>query len=115
MMTEPEQYMEIMQWIGDAYIVLCRHFSKIARLPVTEVHVGECSSCMVSPEMIEQGRIVAVIKDRVRVRKSPIDGEILGLISSGNRVLLVEEVDGWCHVKTRRGNEGWMVCWALAL
>ena len=69
----------------------------------------------VTPEQIEQGRIVAVIRDRVRVRKAPIDGEILGKISSGNRVLLIEESDGWCHVKTPRGNIGWMVCWALAL
>lgn len=53
MMTEPEQCLEIMRWIGEAFIVLCRHFSQIARLPITEVHVGECSSCMVSPELIE--------------------------------------------------------------
>jgi hypothetical protein len=53
MMTEPEQCMEIIRWIGEAFIVLCRHFSQIARLPITEVHVGECSSCMVSPELIE--------------------------------------------------------------
>jgi hypothetical protein len=53
MITEQEQCMEIMRWIGDAFIVLCRHFSKIADLPITEVHVGECSSCMVSPEIIE--------------------------------------------------------------
>jgi hypothetical protein len=54
MMTEPEHCMEIMWWIGEAFIVLCRHFSQIARLPITEVHVGECSSCMVSPELIER-------------------------------------------------------------
>lgn len=53
MMTEPEQCMEIMQWISEAFIVLCRHFSQIAHLPITEVHVGECSSCMVSPDLIE--------------------------------------------------------------
>ena len=54
MMTKPQRCMEIMHWIGEAYIVLCKHFSKTANLPITEVHVGECSSCMVGPELIEQ-------------------------------------------------------------
>ncbi len=65
------------------------------------------------PVDMNQGRIVSVIKDRVRVRKKPIDGEIMGKISSGNRVLLLAEAEGWCYVKTPRGNVGWMVCWAL--
>ncbi|MCP4263354.1 MAG: hypothetical protein GY774_38490 [Planctomycetes bacterium] len=54
MITKPKQCMDVMHWISDAYIVLCKHFSEIANLPITEVHIGECSSCMVSPELIEQ-------------------------------------------------------------
>ena len=54
MMTKPQRCTEIMHWIGEAYIVLCRHFSKTANLPITEVHIGECSSCMVAPELIEK-------------------------------------------------------------
>ena len=54
MMTKPQRCMEIMHWIGEAYIILCKHFSKTANLPVAEVHIGECSSCMVAPELIEQ-------------------------------------------------------------
>ena len=53
MMTKPERCLEIIHWIGEAYIVLCRHFSEVAKLPITGIHVGECSSCMVSPELIE--------------------------------------------------------------
>ncbi|KPK40110.1 MAG: hypothetical protein AMJ65_10905, partial [Phycisphaerae bacterium SG8_4] len=53
MVSEPQRSRDIMQWIADAYVVLCRHFSQIADLPVTGVHVGECSSCLVSPEMAE--------------------------------------------------------------
>ena len=53
MMTKPERCLEIMHWIGDAFTVLCRHFSEIADLPITGIHVGECSSCMVGPELIE--------------------------------------------------------------
>ena len=54
MIAEPQRCLEIMDWIGEAFIVLCRHFSQIADLPITSVHVGECSSCMVSPELIEK-------------------------------------------------------------
>jgi hypothetical protein len=53
MVTEPQRCLEIMNWIADAFVVLCRHFSEIANLPITGVHVGECSSCMVSPDLIE--------------------------------------------------------------
>jgi hypothetical protein len=70
MMTEQEQCMEIMRWIGDAYIVLCRHFSEIASLPISEVHVGECSSCMVSPEIIE--RFVVPVTSKIGDELGPI-------------------------------------------
>jgi hypothetical protein len=62
--------MEIMHWIGDAYIVLCRHFSKTAGLPITEVHVGECSSCMVAPELIEQ--FVVPVTSQIGEKLGPI-------------------------------------------
>jgi hypothetical protein len=70
MMTEPEQCLEIMRWISDAFIVLCRHFSQIALLPITEVHVGECSSCMVSPELIE--RFVIPVTSKIGDDLGPI-------------------------------------------
>lgn len=54
MMLRPEACLEIMHWITEAYVVLCRHFSEAGRLPISEVHVGECSSCMVGPELIER-------------------------------------------------------------
>ena len=54
MISEPQRCTDIMGWIGSAFIVLCRHFSQLADLPITGVHVGECSSCMVSPELIER-------------------------------------------------------------
>jgi hypothetical protein len=62
MLTEPQRCLDIMDWIGDAYRALCRHFSQIAQLPVTGVHVGECSSCMVSPELIEKFVVPATSK-----------------------------------------------------
>jgi len=54
MMTDPEKCKQIMEWIAEAVVTLCRHFSRIADLPITDVHVGECSCCMVSPALIEK-------------------------------------------------------------
>ncbi|TKJ36418.1 MAG: hypothetical protein CEE38_11415 [Planctomycetes bacterium B3_Pla] len=62
MISEPQRCSKIMDWIADAYIVLCRHFSQIADLPITSVHVGECSSCLVSPELLERFVIPAISK-----------------------------------------------------
>jgi hypothetical protein len=70
MITKPQSCMEIMRWIGDAYIVLCRYFSKTANLPITEVHVGECSSCMVSPELIEQ--FVVPVTSQIGEKLGPV-------------------------------------------
>jgi hypothetical protein len=54
MMSRPQACLGIMHWIAEAYVVLCRHFSQAADLPISQVHVGECSSCMVGPELIER-------------------------------------------------------------
>ena len=47
MMTEPDLVKGIHQWITDVYITVIRHFSKLADLPVTSIHVGECSGTMI--------------------------------------------------------------------
>lgn len=70
MVTRPDACMEIMRWIAEAYVVLCRHFSQIAKLPITEVHVGECSSCMVGPEMIE--RFVVPVTSEIGRELGPV-------------------------------------------
>ncbi len=70
MMTEPRRALEIMSWIGDAFIVLCEHFSHVANLPITSVHVGECSACMVSPQLIEQ--FVAPVTSEIGERLGPV-------------------------------------------
>jgi hypothetical protein len=62
-----------------------------------------------------KGRLVNVVKDRVRVRKAPLDGEILGRVGSGSQVRLLEQKEDWCHVITPNRNEGWMTCDALEL
>jgi hypothetical protein len=70
MIAEPQRCLEIMGWIGEAFIVLCRHFSDIADLPITSVHVGECSSCMVSPELIE--KFVVPVTSKIGEKLGPV-------------------------------------------
>jgi len=70
MIANPQTCREIMDWIADAFIIICRHFSRTSDLPITGVHVGECSSCMVSPELIE--KFVVPVTSKI--------GEELGLV-----------------------------------
>ena len=53
MMTDPELAHAIHLWVADAYIEIIRHFSQLAELPVTSVHVGECSGPMLSAGLFE--------------------------------------------------------------
>ena len=54
LLTDPGKIVKIMDWITESFIVLTKHFSKICSLPVTAVHIGECSGCMVDPNMFER-------------------------------------------------------------
>ncbi len=65
--------------------------------------------------LVSAGQFVNVVRTRVRVRKAPVDGEIIGLISAPVRVTLLEQDGEWCRVLTPRRNIGWMVCWGLDL
>ncbi|MCK9460483.1 MAG: hypothetical protein M0R80_12670, partial [Proteobacteria bacterium] len=42
-----------------------------------------------------KGKLVTVTKDKVRVRKTPVDGEIIGKIGQGNQVRLLKQKEGW--------------------
>jgi hypothetical protein len=70
MLTEPAKCMRLLNWIADAYIVLCRHFSQTADLPITDVHVGECSCCMISPALVEE--FVAPVTSRIGKTLGPV-------------------------------------------
>ncbi len=70
MLTAPQRCMKLMEWIADAYIVLCRHFEQAADLPRTDVHVGECSACMVSPALFET--FVAPLTSKIGRSLGPI-------------------------------------------
>lgn len=51
LMTEPGPVVRVMDWIADSFVILARHFAELAGMPITGVHVGECSGCMVSAQM----------------------------------------------------------------
>jgi hypothetical protein len=63
MLTAPAQCRRLLDWMADAYILLCRHFAEAADLPITDVHVGECSCCMVSPTVVEE--FIAPVTSRI--------------------------------------------------
>ncbi|MDJ0766709.1 MAG: SH3 domain-containing protein [Myxococcota bacterium] len=65
------------------------------------------------PTKLRKGKMVDVVKNHVRVRESPKDGRIIGKISSGSQVKLLQKKGDWCRVITPNNNEGWMICDAL--
>lgn len=50
MITDPSLVHSIHRWITDAYIILINYFSKLCSLPVTSIHIGECSCTMLSQQ-----------------------------------------------------------------
>ena len=46
---DPDSAKRFLEWIAQAYVALIRLFSERAEIPVTSIHIGECSGCMVSP------------------------------------------------------------------
>lgn len=46
MMMKLDLVKGIHKWIADTYIEVIKHFSKLGNLPVTSLHVGECSGTM---------------------------------------------------------------------
>jgi len=93
MMTEPQRCKQIMKWIADAYMVLCRHFAQTADWSITEVHVGECSSCMVSPAMIQE--FVVPATSAIARALGPVRFH-----SCGNSTRLLEAFAGIEHLRS---------------
>jgi uroporphyrinogen-III decarboxylase len=50
MMTDPDLVKSIHGWIADVYIEAVTYFSSLGNLPISSVHVGECSGAMISSE-----------------------------------------------------------------
>lgn len=54
LMTTPEKVTKVMKWITESFIVLTKHFSEKSAIPISGVHIGECSGCMVNAEMFAE-------------------------------------------------------------
>jgi hypothetical protein len=70
LLTDPKKDLEIMYWIAEAYMALCKHYANIADLPITGMHIGECSSCMVHPDLIE--RFVIPVTSKIGRELGPV-------------------------------------------
>lgn len=51
---DPGYVTAVHDWITSVYLVFIRHYSQLAELPVTSMHIGECSGTMLRPEHYEQ-------------------------------------------------------------
>jgi uroporphyrinogen-III decarboxylase len=54
MHEDPAFVLVLHDWIADVYINLVRHYSELGDMPVTSVHIGECSGTMISGEQYDQ-------------------------------------------------------------
>lgn len=46
LISQPESSRRVVDWLAEVSAVLVSHFSRVARLPVDGIHVGECVACM---------------------------------------------------------------------
>jgi hypothetical protein len=70
MLTEPYECKRLLIWIAEAYIVLYQHFGELTSAPVADVHVGECSCCMISPALVEE--FVVPVTSRISEALGPV-------------------------------------------
>ena len=54
LIMQPEKIAAVTDLITECYIILAKHFSDIANLPITSVHVGECSGSLINAELFEK-------------------------------------------------------------
>ncbi len=107
MLTEPAKCRKLLDWIADTYIVLCRHFAQAADLPITDVHVGECSCCMVSPALVEE--FVAPVTSRIGEALGPVRFHSCGtsthLLSALTRIEHLHSLDFGSETSVRKARE----------
>jgi hypothetical protein len=95
MIASPERIQKILAWIMEAYVVLCEHFTGISHHTADGIHIGECSACMVSPELFEQFVIPAlsIMGEHVNRIKFHSCGASTHLISSCAKINKLCELD----------------------
>ncbi len=48
MLDNPEGFSKILSWITETYIILLKHYSSLANINISSIHIGECSGSMIS-------------------------------------------------------------------
>ncbi len=54
LLLDPPRCRAVTEWIVEAYVTLVRHFAEMGEMTIEELHVGECSACLVNPVLFEQ-------------------------------------------------------------
>jgi len=94
-LTEPDRSTALLRWITDATIVLVEHYATLAETPLTGIHIGECSACMVNPTLLE--KFVLPEAARLGARLGPVRFHSCGrsdhFIASCARIANLETVD----------------------
>jgi hypothetical protein len=107
MLTEPAKCQRLLNWIADAYIVLCRHFADLADLPMVDVHVGECSCCMISPALVEE--FVAPVTSRIGEALGPVRFHSCGtsthLLGALTQIASLHSLDFGSETSIRKARE----------
>ncbi len=93
--TDPELLKTIHQWITDIYSLLIEHYSNLAQLPVTSVHVGECSGTMISNEQFMEFIVPYVDQlgerfGNIRLHSCGPSNHILEAISSVKNLMIID-------------------------
>jgi hypothetical protein len=106
MMSDPELAHAIHQWIADAYVILISHFSGLARLPVTSVHVGECAGTMISSELYEEFVVpyISQLGDKlgaVRLHSCGISDHLINAITHIQNLKIIDTGSGTSIGKIR--------------
>jgi len=107
MMSDPELAHAIHQWIVDAYKILINHFSSLARLPVTSVHVGECSGTMISEDLFEEFIVpyISQLGDQfgaVRIHSCGISDHLITGMSHIKNLKIIDTGSGTSIAKIRK-------------
>ncbi len=90
LVLQPDKVVKVMDWITDCYIVLIGHFSELAGLPITAVHVGECSASLIDASMFQQ--FVAPQAQRIAESLGPLRFHTCG--PSTHLLPAIKNIDG---------------------
>jgi len=70
LMTGPGEAAGMMAWTADAFVALVSHFAARQAAGIEQIHIGECSACLVGPDLYAQQ--VMPVLDRIGAKLGPV-------------------------------------------